>query len=45
MHSAAIFVFVSVDSNRFHYVRDFEFVVQCLVGDEPGGATDHSEHI
>ena len=33
MHSAAIFVFVSVDSNHFRYVRDFEVVVQGLVGD------------
>ena len=44
MHSAAIFVFVGVDSNYFRYVRDFEVVVQSLVGDVPGGTTDHSEH-
>ena len=43
MHSAAIFVFVGVDSNNFRYVRDFE-VVQGLVGDIPGATTDHSEH-
>ena len=43
MHSAAIFIFVCVDSNHFHYVRDFE-VVQGLVGDVPRGTTDHSEH-
>ena len=43
MHSAAIFVFVGVDSNHFRYVRDFE-VVQGLVGDVPGGTTEHSEH-
>jgi len=44
VHSAAIFVFVDVDSNHFRYVRDFEVVVQGLVGDVPGGTTDHSEH-
>ena len=44
MHSAAIFVFVGVDSNHFRYVRDFEVVVQGLVGDVPAGTTDHSEH-
>ena len=44
MHSAAIFVFVGVDSNHFRYVRDFGVVVQCLVGDVPGFTTDHSEH-
>ena len=44
VHSAAIFVFVGVDSNRFRYVRNFEVVVQGLVGDVPGGTTDHSEH-
>ena len=44
MHSAAVFVFVGVDSNHFSYVRDFEFVVQGLVADVPGGTTDHSEH-
>ena len=36
MHSAAIFVFVGVDSNHFRYVRDFEVVVQDLVGEVPG---------
>jgi len=44
VHSAAIFVFVCVDSNHFRYVRDFKIVVQGLVGDVPGGTTDHSEH-
>ena len=44
MYSAAIFVFVGVDSNHVRYVRDFEVVVQGLVGDVPGGTTDHSEH-
>ena len=44
VHSAVIFVFVGVDSNHFRYVRDFEVVVQGLVGDVPGGTTDHSEH-
>ena len=44
MHDAALFVFVGVDSNHFRYVRDFEVVVQGLVGDVPGGTTDHSEH-
>jgi len=44
VHRAAIFVFVGVDSNHFRYVREFEVVVQALVGDEPGGTTDHSEH-
>jgi len=44
VHSAAIFVFVGVDSNHFRYVRDFEVVVQVLVGGVPGGTTDHSEH-
>ena len=43
MHSAAIFVFVCVDSNHFRYVRDVE-VVQGLFGDVQGGTTDHSEH-
>ena len=33
VHRAAIFVFVGVDSNHFRYVRDFEVVVQGLVGD------------
>jgi len=45
VHSAVIFVFVGVDSNRFRYVRDFEVVVQGLVGDVPGGTTEHSEHL
>ena len=44
VHSAAIFVFVGVDSNHFRYVRDFEVVVQAFVGDVPGGTADHSEH-
>jgi hypothetical protein len=44
MLSAAIFVFVGVDSNHFRYVRDIEIVVQSLVGDVPGGTADHSEH-
>ena len=44
VHNAAIFVFVGVDSNHFRYVRDFEVVVQGLVGDVPGGTADHSEH-
>jgi len=44
VHSAAIFVFVGVDSNHFLYAWDFEVVVQGLVGDVPGGTTDHSEH-
>jgi len=44
VHSAAIFIFVGVDSSHFCYVRDFEVVVQGLVGDVPGGTTDHSEH-
>ena len=44
MHSAAIFVFVGVDSNHFRYVRDFEVVVQGLVRDVSGGTIDHSEH-
>jgi len=43
--SAAIFVFVGVDSNHFSYVLDFEVTVQVLVGDETGGTADHSEHI
>jgi len=38
------FVFVGVDSNHFRYVRDFEVVVQGLVGDVPGDTTDHCEH-
>jgi len=44
VHSAAIFVFVGVDSNQFRYVRDLEVVVQSLIGDVPGGTTDRSEH-
>jgi len=44
VYSAAIFLFVGVDSNHFLYVRDFGVVVQVLVGDVPGGTTDHSEH-
>jgi len=43
VHSAAIFVFVGADSIHFRYVRDFEVVVQGLVGDVPAGTTDHSE--
>ena len=42
--SAAVFVFVGVDSNHFHYVLDFEVTVQGLVGDVPGGTADYSEH-
>jgi hypothetical protein len=42
--SAAIFVFVGVDSNHFRYVRDIEVVVQDLVGYLPGGTADRSEH-
>jgi len=42
--SAAVFVFVGVDSNRFLYARDIEVTVQGLVGDVPGGTADHSEH-
>jgi len=42
--SAAIFVFVDVDSNHFRYVLDFEVTVQGLVGDVTGGTADHSEH-
>ena len=44
MLSAAGFVFVGVDSDHFHYVRDIEVTVQGLVGDVPGGTADHSEH-
>ena len=44
MHSAAIFVFAGIDSNHFRYVREFEVVVQGLVGDVPGSTTDPSEH-
>jgi len=42
--SAAIFVFVGVDSNHFCYILDFEVTVQGLVGDVPGGTADYSEH-
>ena len=42
--SAAIFVFVGVDSNHFRYVLDFVVTVQGLVGDVPEGTADHSEH-
>jgi len=42
--SAVVFVFGSVDSNHFRYVRDIEVTVQGLVGDVPGGTADHSEH-
>ena len=42
--SAAIFVFVGVDSNHFRYVLDFEVTVQGLVGDVPGGTADNSEY-
>jgi hypothetical protein len=34
--SAAIFVFVGVDSNHFRYVLDFEVTVQGLFGDYQG---------
>jgi len=44
MLSAAIFVFVGVDSNHFYYVWDIEVVVQGLVGDVPGDIADYSEH-
>jgi len=44
VQNGAIFVFVGVDYNHFRYVRDFEVVVQGLVGDVPEGTTDHSEH-
>jgi len=44
VHSAAIFVFVGVDSNHFRYVRDVKVIVQGLVGDVPRGNTEHSEH-
>jgi len=44
VHSAAIFVYVGVASNHCPYVRDIEVVVRGLVGDVPGGTTDHSEH-
>ena len=42
--SAAVFVFVGVDSNHFRYVQDIDVTVQDLVGDVPGGTADHSEH-
>jgi len=42
--SAAVFVFVDVDSNHFRYVRDIEVTAQGLVGDVPGDTADHSEH-
>jgi len=42
--SAAIFVFVGVDSNHFRYVLDFEVTMQDLVRDVPGGTADHSDH-
>jgi len=42
--SAAIFVFVGVDSNYFRYVWDIKVVEQGLVGDVPGGTADRSEH-
>ena len=41
--SAAVFVFVGVDSNHFRYVRVIEVTVPGLVGDVPGGTADHSE--
>ena len=44
MLSAAVFVFVGVDSNHFRYVLDFEVTVQGLVGDVPGGTAVYSEH-
>ena len=44
MLSAAIFVFVGVNSNHFRYVLDFEVTVQGLVGDVPGSTADHSEN-
>jgi len=44
VQSAAVFIFVGVASNHFRYVRDFEVFVQGLVGDVPGGTTDHSDH-
>ena len=45
MLSAAVFVFVGVDSNHFRYVRDIEVTVQGLVGDVPGGTADPSDHL
>ena len=44
MLSAAIFVFVGVDSNHFRYVLDFEVTVHGLVGDVTGDTAEHSEH-
>jgi hypothetical protein len=44
MLSAAIIVFVGVDSNHLRCVRDSKDVVQVLVGDVPGGTADRSEH-
>ena len=44
MLSAAVFVFVGVDSNHYRYVLDFEVTVQGLVGDVAGGTVDYSEH-
>ena len=44
MLSAAVFVFVGVDSIHFRYIRDIEVTVQGLDGDVPGGTADHSEH-
>jgi hypothetical protein len=41
--SAAIFVFVGVDSSHFRYVLDFSVTVQGLVGDVPWGTADRSE--
>ena len=38
--SAAVFVFVGVDSNHFRYVRDVDVTVQSLVGDVPGDTAD-----
>ena len=42
--SAAVFVFVGVDSNHFRYVLDIEVTVQGLVGDVPEDTADYSEH-
>jgi len=44
MLSAAIFVFVGLDSNHFRYVRDIKVVVQDLVGHVQEGIADRSEH-
>jgi hypothetical protein len=41
--SAAIFVFVGVDSNHFRYVLDFEVTVQDSVGDVTEGTAEHTE--